>query len=173
MKMTNPSKAYRLQIRGENNPKVATEAEKVTVSYFVKNIGENSFPGGELTIKNFSLAAGENTYVKEKLPIIKPIEPNSELLCGSSTLFPWASGYTMFNIVDATAVDKVPVQVYETNRNLCFPRTEDGAYVFHSVRAQSHEEKTDRKALWIAVISLAIVAVFQVLDWAIRFFYKI
>jgi len=61
----------------------------------------------------------------------------------------------------------------ESNEKLCFPRNRSEAQVFHSVRAQTHEEISQRQAVWLAIIALLLVVIFQGIDWVIRFLYGI
>jgi hypothetical protein len=169
-----PSQIHKLCIRAEHEPRVATEGEDVTVNYFIKNIGNSVFPGGTLTIQILWPSMGKALFIEEPLEISKPIEPNSELRVEARKLTAYTAGYTVFFIVGAIAFDKAPVQVSMVGGNVCFPLSKTGSgYSFHVIRAQTHEEISQRNALWIAVGSLVVVAIFQVIDWIFRFFYKV
>ena len=171
--MIGNNKTHKLLITGENKPEVATEGEKVSVKFFVRNTGETTFPGGEITMRFFPAVLGDSAYVKETLVIDDSIEPNTDTPIGGGDVIPMASGYTLFIIENARAKDGIPVQVFESNKQQCFPRRGSKAQVFHSVRAQTHEEISQRQAVWLAIIALFLVIVFQGIDWAIRFFFGV
>lgn len=166
---------HMLRIRAEHKPRVATEGEEFIVNYFAKNIGAKSFPGGTITVRVSWPSLGQNVIDTDVLEIDKPIAPNVELFCGSRKYTPMTSGYSLFNIIHATAYDQSPVSVYDSSGERCLPPEggERGIPVVYSVRAQTHEEISQRKAIWIAVGSLIVIAIFQVIDWALRFFYKV
>jgi hypothetical protein len=171
--MSDNNKIHKLLITAKNKPEVATEGEKVLVKFFVRNTGETTFPGGEIAIRFFPAVLGDNAYVHETLVIDDSIEPNIETPIGGGEVIPMASGYTLFIIENASATDEIPVQVFEANKQLCFPRVGSKAQVFHSVRAQTHEEVSQRQAVWLAIIALFLVIAFQGIDWAIRFIFGV
>lgn len=167
--MAKPKAVHKLLIRGENKPRLATEGKEAKVNFFIKNIGNHTFPGGELTILFFPVALGDKAGFKETLNITQKIEPNTETFVGSGGIIPIASGYTMFCILSATTKDNFPIIIWEKNNKQCYPNEGREAQVFHSIRAQTHEEISQRQAVYLAIISLVLVVVFEaislVLDW--------
>lgn len=110
--MSKENKIHKLLIRGENKPRLATEGEEVKVNFVAKNIGDFTFPGGELNIIFFPVALGDTAKFKETLSITEKIEPNKEMYIGSGGVIPIASGYTMFCIVGAKARDNIPIHIW-------------------------------------------------------------
>jgi hypothetical protein len=169
--MTKQKGVHKLLIRGENKPRLATEGEKVKIEFYFKNIGDFTFPGGELLIYYFPVALGStNTKIRGTIKITKRIEQNEELRIPAGEIIPIASGYTMFLIEDAKAIDKAPVHILEINNQQCFPHKGREAQVFHSVRAQTHEEISQRQSVYIAVFSLVVVAAFEVFNLVLNYF---
>ena len=171
--MNKQKEVHKLLIRGENKPKLATEGKESKINFFVKNMGDITFPGGELNIIYFPVVLSDKAQIRETIRITEKIESNMEIFVGSGGLIPIASGYTMYCIVGAIAKDNIPIHVWEKNNKQCFPLQGREAQVFHSVRAQTHEEISQRQAVWIAVGSLVVVAIFQIADWIMRVFFGV
>jgi hypothetical protein len=167
------SPKHKLSIRATTTPKIATEGEEFSVTYTVKNIGSVPFPGGNLIIQ-LTWPLSSKIVVNHPVAIAGPLSPSSEKTSTEQKETPLTAGYTMFFVANANANDGKPVEVYlPDGRRLWPPLTPNVARPFHAVRARTHEEISQRNAVWIAVISLAIIAVFQVLDWLFRLFWKI
>ena len=98
------------------------------------------------------------------------LEALTEIFVGSGGLIPIASGYTMYCIVGAMAKDNMPIHVWEKNNKQCFPLQGREAQVFHSVRAQTHEEISQRHSVYAAIISLVFVVIFEVLNLVLNWF---
>jgi hypothetical protein len=167
MATTNHELSVRVQA-----PKMATEGETTKYHYIVKNTGSTTF-NGIIQMKLSWSSENQNVY--------QPLNINN-LLSGSEISIeysqaPLMSGYTWFAVVGASANDGAPVIVRNEGGNQVFPFVQVGNQSFvqalYGMRARSNEEKFSKYALLVAAISLAIVAVFQVADWALRFFVHI
>jgi hypothetical protein len=163
---------HKLSIRAIT-PKLATEGEEFTVTYIVKNIGSTIFPGGNLLIQ-LTWPAIQGTIVTDPIAINTPLSLGSEFSSNKQKHTPLTAGYTFFTVINATATDGKPLEVCLPDGRQLWPTLVSNAnQLFHAVRARTHEEISQRKAVWIAIISLAIIAVFQILDWLFRFLWKI
>jgi len=169
--MSKGNKIHKLLIRGENKPRVGTEGEKVKIEFFIKNIGDFTFPGGELGTYYFPVALGStNTKIRGTIRITEKIEPNEQVHITAGEIIPIASGYTMFLIEDTKAIDNIPVHVWEINNIQCFPYKGREAQVFHSIRAQTHEEISQRHSVYIAIIALFLVVIFEIINLVLNWF---
>jgi hypothetical protein len=167
-------KPHRLCIRTVHEPKIAVEGEKLITGFFVKNIGDRTFPGGSVSIRITWASLGENPFSMHTLKINKPIEPNSELPVDSIGIASIAAGYTLFWVVAANALDKNPVEVSEINGYSCFPYGKNKPpFALCQIRVQTHGEITQRRALLIAAGSLIAVVILNVISLAMRFLYNV
>jgi hypothetical protein len=163
---------HKLSIRAIT-PKLATEGEEFAVTYVVKNIGSTIFHGGNLLIQ-LTWPSIPGTIVTDPITIYSSIFSGSEFSSLEQKHTPLTAGYTFFTVNNATAIDGEPVEVFLPDGHRLWPTLLPNAnQLFHAVRARSHEEISQRNTVWIAIISLAIIAVFQVLDWLFRFLWKI
>jgi hypothetical protein len=154
-------------------PKDAIEGEETKYSYLVKNIGSTTFDGTIQIMLSWN-AYSQNVYQPLN---IQNLAPNTVTSIKYSQA-PLMSGYTWFTVVGALATNGNPVEVFnEAGNNRLFPFQQVGnqqlIQPLYAMRAKSNEEKFTQNALIVAAISLAVVAVFQVLDWAFRFFFHI
>ena len=161
---------YKLSIRAENEPKVATEGKSFTIKFFAKNIGDISFPGGNVWIYMRYSSLGNLIFYNEPIEISSPIEPNSELQFGSVMPTALAAGYALFHVQNASTSDKGQMQFFTCEGKQCFPPHIGSGYFFHTVRIQTHEEIMQRWEIRIAFISLLIVAVSELANWIIKLF---
>jgi len=163
------SATHRLSVRVQA-PKIATEGENTKYYYIVKNVGSTTFDGFIQAMLSWS-AMNQNVYQPLN---ISNLTPGSETSIEYSQA-PLMSGYTWFTIVGASATNGAPVEVLNEGGTQLFPFPQVGnqqlVQPLYAMRARSNEEKLSKYALWVAAISLAIVAVFQVVDWALMFFH--
>jgi hypothetical protein len=96
---------HKLSIRANHKPELATEGEEFTVTYTVKNIGSDSFPGGNLTILLSWPSMSQNVGVTDPLVISKPLSPNSEFSSNEKKHTALIAGYTFFQVINAKAND--------------------------------------------------------------------
>ncbi len=90
---------------------------------------------------------------------------------------PLCSGYTWFYVVYAEASDGKPVQVYKDDGVQIWPAQQvqlgnspaNFRRPIDAVRARTHEEITERRALWVAAFSLALLVFFQIIEWIFRY----
>lgn len=163
---------HKLNIRAVT-PKLSTEGEEFTVTYVVRNVGSTVFPGGNIQIQ-LTWPSLPNTVVTDPIAINSSLSSGSEFISYKQKHTPLVAGYTFFTVGNAAASDGKPVEVYLPDGRQLWPALVANAnQLFHAVRARTHEEISQRNAVWIAVISLAIIAAFQVLDWLFRFLWKI
>ena len=156
---------------GVKAPKVAVEGKNTKFTYVVKNIGSTVFDGTIQIMLSWN-AYNQNVYQPLN---IRNLAPNSEISLEYSQA-PLMSGYTWFTVVGALATNGNPVEVFnEGGNNRLFPFQQIGnqplIQPLYAMRAKSNEERISQNALIVAAVSLAVVAVFQVIDWALRLFY--
>jgi hypothetical protein len=173
--MTAP--AYRLSL-SISTPKVVTEGETFGIVYKAKNIGNSVFPGGIVVVELAWSSLNEKVY--QVMRIDKPLPPNAETEPKKDSQAPLTPGYTWFYVADASASDGMPVEVYKNGGIQLWPHrqvvlgeaTVQFRQPLYAVRAKTHEETSQQRALWVAAGSLAVVAAFQIIDWFIRFYFK-
>lgn len=148
---------YRLSI-SMRLPRIATEGEPFTLSYEVRNIGNTNFPGGMLNVIMSWPALGSALYVGHPLDV-GPLIPGETWPSHEFTETPPISGITVFVSANGpfTANDGRPIELY-----LADGVTLSQNRPINAVRARSHEEISQKQAVRIAVVSLVIVAIFEV-----------
>ena len=135
---------HKLSMWGENIPKVAVEGEKVSIKFFTKNIVDTIFSGGELALKYFPADIGITFFHEQTVTISKIINPNSEITGLLKDMVPLSSGYTFFIIEKFHAIDDKEIIVCESDEKECYPK-KSRVQIFHKVRAQTHEEISQKK----------------------------
>lgn len=158
-------------------PKIVTEGEAFKISYKVKNIGNAPFPtGGHVTVE--ISWSGVESKVYQPIIVNRQLAPQEEFTEDRYSQAPLIAGYTWFHIYEAVAPNGVPVVVINSANAQVYPyqtvQVSPTAITYfrqpaHAVRARTHEELYTYWGLWAAVGSLAVVAAFQVIDWAFRF----
>lgn len=136
---------YHLSIRVET-PKTAIEGEPFKVTYHILNIGENVFPGGQITVRvTFSQLGGiSGTFANYPIQI-ESLQPNEEFTFHpKEDVTPLASGYTMFQ-VDINPQGFVQIEGGRVFLHLEDRRPLDQRMIFGSVRARSPEEISQAK----------------------------
>lgn len=150
-------------------PKLVTEGEASEVTYRIKNIGNVSL---DHAIIYPVLSWGPPEVTQDPLAI-GSLQPNDEV--SFTTKFtPLRSGYTFFSVGGAYVrvpekADRI-IKSFISGENLVFDG--DRSFVFHAVRARSHEEIGERKSVKAAIIALVVVAIFQALEWISRYILK-
>lgn len=148
---------YRLSI-SMKLPRIATEGETFTLTYEVKNIGGSRFPGGALNVIMSWPAIGPTMFVGHPLTV-GPLAPNELWSSHEFRETPIVTGYTVFTQANAPfkAVDGRVIELYlEDNATLSQNRP------IGAIRARSHEEISQKQAVQIAIVSLVVVAVFEI-----------
>lgn len=165
---------HKLSIKATHRPEVATEGEEFTITYIIKNIGDDSFPGGNLNILCSSSSMSQNVSDTDPIAINKPVSPGSIFLSNDIKHTAFVAGYTFFQVISASSKDTKKVEVYLPNGRRLWPSLYPPySQIFHAMRTRSYEEISQRKVVWIAILSLAVIAGIQIVDWLIRFFMKI
>jgi hypothetical protein len=149
----------------------AKTVKGVTANYYylVRNVGTSTFSG---TIQ--IMLSWDNLTHNVYQPLnVTNLAPNSEVRIDYSQA-PLNSGYTWFVIAGATVTN---IEILNDGNNIIFPYGQIGNQQFvqplYAMPARSPEEKELRNALTVAVASLAVIAIFQIIDWAVRFFYHV
>jgi len=161
---------YELSIRTVT-PKTVVEGEPFKVTYHIRNIGKNVFPGGTISVSVSWANLGQNPFVIHHISI-GALQPGGSF-SHSVIETPLATGYTMF--IPILAPNQNFVQI-PRGRILLY--LEDGrpltpSMLCGAVRAKSHEEINEFRAVRIALIALFLVVIFQAIDWILRYYYHI
>lgn len=160
-------------------PKVVTEGVTFNIGYKVKNIGNAVFPGG-LVIVEISWASLE-PKVYQPIVINRQLSPDEEFEENRYSQAPLVAGYTWFHVYQAVDSNGAIVEVYNATGAQLYPYRQlnvspSSVTYFkqpaYAVRARTHEEVFSQRALWVAAGSLAAVAALQIVDWVIRFYFK-
>jgi len=155
---------YRLSISVQL-PKIATEGEMFSFRYLIKNIGKNDFPGGEVVARMFWPIVGPNYFVNHPIDV-EPLKLGDTYISQEFKDTPLVAGYTIFTHAPVIfkAKDGEMIELYlEDGKTLAKNRPIAG------IRARSHEEISQKQAVWIAIISLSIVALFEVVSIVVTF----
>jgi len=159
-------------------PKVVIEGETFDIFYKAKNIGNTTFPRGRIVVEVSWSSLNEKVF--QVISIDEPLPPNGETEPTRNSQAPLTPGYTWFYIADANASDGRAVEVYKNGETLLWPHrqisigqpTVQFRQPLHAVRARTHEEISQQRALWVAAGSLALLVVIQIVDWLIRYYFK-
>ena len=73
-------------------------------------------------------------------------------------------------VIGSYSPTNMPIHVWEKNNKQCFPLQGREAQVFHSVRAQTHEEISQRHSVYAAIISLGFVVIFEIFNLVLNWF---
>lgn len=168
-------------------PEVVTEGEAFSIRYRVRNIGTAVFLGGVVNVEISWPSLPPRVY--QPIIINRPLPPNDEFEENRYSQAPLVAGYTWFHVHNAVDSKGANVEVFNAGGTQLYPprqlNVSPTAVTYfmqpaHAVRARTHEEIYTRRsliytkwAMWVAVGSLAAVAVIQIIDWMIRFFLKI
>lgn len=163
---------YRLNL-SISTPKVVTEGEAFEIGYKIKNIGTTSFPGGRVIVEITWSSLDEKVY--QGIDIGERLDPGDETEPTKNSQAPLKSGYTWFYVANATASDGRDLQVCKDDGTQLWPYQQvqlgDSTVHFrqplHAVRARTHEEISEHRALWIAAGALILLVLFQIVDWLI------
>lgn len=155
-------------------PRVVTEGETFDIVYRAKNIGNTTFPGGRIVVELSWSSLNEKVY--QVINIDKQLEPNWETEPIKRSQAPLTPGYTWFYVQDASSSDGVGLEVFKNDETQLWPQRQIplGQSVvqfrqpLHAVRARTHEGISQQRALWVAAGSLALLVVFQIIDWIDR-----
>jgi hypothetical protein len=165
---------HRLSLGAKHTPSGATEGEEFVVRYSVQNIGDEAFPGGHLTILLSWPSQSQPHGITDILDISQSLSPGSQFSSERKRYTALLSGYTVFQVINATATDEKPVEIYFADGHQLWPSPHaTHTQIFHAVRVRSHEEINQRKAVRIVLYSLVIIAVFQVAEWLLRYFLQL
>jgi hypothetical protein len=139
-------------------PKIATEGEAFALTYEVRNIGGSPFPGGILNVIMSWPAIGSTMFVGHPLTV-EPLAPNKVWTSHEFRETPIITGYTVFVPADTTfrANDSRSIDLY-----LADGVTPSRNRPIGAVRARSHEEISQKQAVQIAIVSLVVVAIFEI-----------
>lgn len=176
--MQSPTPQYKLSV-SVITPKVVTEGVNFNIVYKVKNIGDTSFPGGQVIVAISWASLDE--IVNQPIEITKQLLPNEEMEEKKYSQAPLMSGYTWFHVAFAKASDNNPVVVFNTGGTQMWPYVQvaSGTTIQYlkqplaAVRARTQEEVLSQRALYVAAGSLAILVVFQIIDWILRIVWHI
>jgi len=144
-------------------PKTAIEGEIFKVTYVIMNISKTIFPGGDIYVIVSWPSIGPSMLVTHPIKI-KALKPGEQFQLSREEK-PATSGMTIFTHpnVPFLARNGVPIELYlEDGRKLV------AGQLIGGVRARSHEEISQARAVWIAAVSLVVLLIFQVIDWLIR-----
>lgn len=163
---------YRLCLK-ISTPKIVTYGEAFEITYTAKNIGNDPFPGGRISVELSWPAYNEKVYQPVIINHILP--PNTENEPTQNSQAPLVPGYTWFYIGNVIAVDGGRVLVFGENGGQLWPYLEVAPNQFmkqplHAVRARTKEEISAVRALWIAAVSLVILIIFQLINWVLQYF---
>jgi hypothetical protein len=148
---------YRLSI-SIKLPKIATEGEAFALTYEVKNTGGSNFPGGALNVIMSWPAIGSTMFVGHPLTV-EPLGPDEVWISHEFREIPIVTGYTVFTPANIPfrANDGRAIELYLADGATLSLNRPIGA-----IRARSHEEISQKQAVQIAVVSLVVVAIFEV-----------
>ena len=116
--MQSPTPQYKLSV-SVITPKVVTEGVNFNIVYKVKNIGDTSFPGGQVIVAISWASLDE--IVNQPIEITKQLLPNEEMEEKKYSQAPLMSGYTWFHVAFAKASDNNPVVVFNTGGTQMWP----------------------------------------------------
>ena len=161
--MQSPTPQYKLSV-SVITPKVVTEGVNFNIVYKVKNIGDTSFPGGQVIVAISWASLDE--IVNQPIEITKQLLPNEEMEEKKYSQAPLMSGYTWFHVAFAKASDNNPVVVFNTGGTQMWPYVQvaSGTTIQYfkqplaAVRARTQEEVLSQRALYVAAGSLAITS---------------
>jgi len=148
---------YRLSI-SLRLPKIATEGEAFALTYEVKNIGNSNFPGGALNVIMSWPAIGPTMFVGHPLNV-GPLSSGQVWTSHRFIETPIVAGYTVFvpANIPFRANDGRAIELYLADGVTLSQNRPIGA-----IRARSHEEISQKQAVQIAIVSLVVVAVFEI-----------
>jgi hypothetical protein len=165
-------------------PEVVTEGETFNIGYRVKNIGNTVFPGGVVNVELSWPSLEPRVY--QPIVINRPLAPNDEFEENRYGQTPLVAGYTWFHVHQAVDSNGANIEIFNASGAQIYPPQQlsvsSSTVTYfrqpaHAVRARTHEEIYTKRsliytrwAMWIAVGSLAAVALIQIVDWMIRFF---
>jgi hypothetical protein len=155
---------------------------KPSIFHTESRILENMpFPaGGRVTVE--ISWAGVEAKVYQPIVVNRQLNVEDELVEDKYSQAPLVSGYTWFHVYEAVDSSGASVDVLNPTDAQLFPyqklQVSPSSITYfrqpaHAVRAKTHEEKYALWGLLGAAGSLATVAVFQIIDWALRFFLKL
>ena len=136
--------------------KAFIEGQEYEIHFEVTNIGKTLFPGGSLTvIADWPTPRPNPVVFHVPIPSLNSGKTHKTDVKTSGCL---SKGFCLFTIVfplygPILANDGKPVDLYDLVRKKIRPR-----YSFHSIKASTEEEKAEVYGLWIAAVSLAILA---------------
>lgn len=162
---TNPTHKLTVVVQA---PEATVAGKTAKYSYKVKNIGTTPFDGTVQIMLSWS-QLNQNVYQPLN---IQNLAPNSGVVIPYSQA-PLMSGFTWFTVVGAVATKGGIVEIFNEGGNKLYPFPVYGnqplIQPLYAMRSKSPEEKELRNAFYVAVASLAVIAVFQVIDWLFRF----
>jgi hypothetical protein len=169
--------AYRLSL-SISTPKVVTEGETFDIIYNMKNIGNTVFPGGRIVVELSWSSLNEKVY--QTINIDKPLPLNGETGPIRNSQAPLTPGYTWFYVADAIASGGGALEVFKNGGTQLWPHRQItlGKSVvqfrqpLYAVRARTHDEISQWRALWVAAGSLALLVLFQIINWLIQYYPK-
>ena len=148
---------YKLSIRAQT-PDTVVEGELFEIVYHIKNVGNNTFPGGIVPIRVSWANLGPNSFVTQTVDINKPLNPNDTFVFRVKET-PMAAGYTLFQPIMGTG-NVVPLPAGNVLLFLVDGRQIVDGMIFGAVRARSHEEIFQEEAVVVArkTLNWALVA---------------
>ena len=166
--------AYRLSL-SISTPKVVTEGETFDIMYKAKNIGNTAFPGGRIVVELSWSSLNEKVY--QTINVDEQLPPNGETGPTRNSQAPLTPGYTWFYVADASASDGRALEVFKNGGTPLWPHRQvtlgESVVQFrqplYAVRARTHDEISQGRALWVAAGSLALLVLFQIVNWLIQY----
>ncbi|TET28264.1 MAG: hypothetical protein E3J73_01125 [Candidatus Bathyarchaeum sp.] len=154
---------YKLQIEADL-PKSVVEGKSFKVIYKIKNVDTKTIEKGSIRIGISWLMVGD-TFSHSLTIHIETVQPNKSM-DHIEQVFPVASGSTIFTIPREffSASDGKQILLHDVDG-----KSLNRGEAFASVRARSHEEISEARALWISAFALVILIAFQLIDWFIRY----
>lgn len=147
-------------------PKKLVEGESCTIMHRIRNIGTIPFVGGTVVVRMSWPSLGGAMYVNHPLVVSKTLQPQESVDIRMVDT-PATSGMTIFTLVIAQANDANPIEMFLPNGNLV-----GGGMVIGGGRARGQEEISQIQSVQVTAVSLVILVVFQIVDWAIRYLYR-
>jgi hypothetical protein len=154
---------YKLSVRA-HTPDTVVEGELFEIVYHIKNVGNNTFPGGIVPIRVSWANLGPNAFVTQAVDINRPLNPNDTFVFTVKET-PMAAGYTLFQPIMGKG-NVVPLPAGNVLLFLADGRQIVGSMIFGAVRARSHEEifqeeavVVARKTLKWALVALVVTAI--------------
>lgn len=139
-------------------PEKATEGETFTLTYEVKNTGGSNFPGGAINVMMSWPAIGSTILVGHPLTV-GPLALGEVWKSHEFREKPIVAGYTVFTPANIPfrANDGRDIELYLADEVTLSQNRPIGA-----LRARSHEEISQKQAVQIAIVSLVVVAIFEI-----------